>query len=99
MSYGDWADDPSPYLDRDDPRCRAHTSELETNCRLCRSEAIADHEREPENSPAAAFADRPKRLAPVIRPHPSGGAVTSNMIHESSYDAPTRRVRRNRSTP
>lgn len=49
-----WLDDPSPYLDRDAPRCRTHPSELETNCRLCRSEAIADHDREPENIPPLA---------------------------------------------
>lgn len=61
-----WLDDPSPYLDRDAPRCRSHPSELGTNCRLCRSEAIADPDREPENSPAAEFRDRPTRLAPVI---------------------------------
>lgn len=47
-----WLDEPSPYLDRDDPRCRSHPHELATNCRLCRSEAIADHDREPENVPA-----------------------------------------------
>lgn len=44
-----WLNDPSPYLDRDDPRCRRHPHELATNCRLCRSEAIADHDSEPEN--------------------------------------------------
>ena len=62
MSYDDWADDePLIYLDRHDPRCRHHWSELATNCRLCRSEAIADPDREPENTPAATFADRSKR--------------------------------------
>lgn len=62
MSYDDdWPEEPVPYLRRDDPRCRAHTSELETNCRLCRSEAIADHDREPENIQPPAYADRPKR--------------------------------------
>jgi len=44
-----WLDEPSPYLDRDAPRCRNHPHELATNCRLCRSEAIADHDSEPEN--------------------------------------------------
>ena len=48
-----WLDDPSPYLDRDDPRCRRHPHELGTNCRLCRSEAIADHDSEPENQARA----------------------------------------------
>lgn len=52
-----WLDDPSPYLDRDAPRCRRHPHELGTNCRLCRSEAIADHNSEPENF---------EPLAPVI---------------------------------
>lgn len=56
-----WLDEPSPYLDRDAPRCRSHPSELGTNCRLCRSEAIADHNREPENIGAAMYPDRPKR--------------------------------------
>ena len=53
-----WLDEPSPYLNRDDPRCRTHPSELGTNCRLCRSEAIADPNAEPENIPP---------LAPIIR--------------------------------
>lgn len=44
-----WLDEPSPYLDRDAPRCRKHPHELATNCRSCRSEAIADHGSEPEN--------------------------------------------------
>jgi hypothetical protein len=44
-----WLDEPSPYLARDAPRCRRHPSELGTNCRSCRSEAIADHDSEPEN--------------------------------------------------
>lgn len=61
-----WLDEPSSYLDRQDPRCRRHPHELETNCRLCRSEAIADHDAEPENTTPAEFAERPKRLAPVI---------------------------------
>lgn len=52
-----WMDEPSPYLDRDAPRCRSHRGELATNCRPCRSEAIADHDAEPENSTP---------LAPVI---------------------------------
>jgi hypothetical protein len=63
-------DEPLLYLSRDDPRCRSHPAELETNCRPCRSEAIADHDREPENQPASEFRDRPRRrptyLAPVI---------------------------------
>lgn len=45
-----WLDEPSPYLASDAPRCRRHPSELGTNCRLCRSEAIADHNAEPENT-------------------------------------------------
>lgn len=49
-----WLDDPSPYLDRDAPRCRRHPTELATNCRCCRSEAIADHDSEPENIPSLA---------------------------------------------
>ena len=61
MSYDDWPDDPVTYLTRDDPRCRRHSSELATNCRLCRSEAIADHDREPENIGAPEFTNRPKR--------------------------------------
>lgn len=64
-----WLDDPSPYLDRDDPRCRRHPHELGTNCRLCRSEAIADHDAEPENTEPRpvtarrAVADHHARLA------------------------------------
>lgn len=54
----DELDEKTPYLSRDDPRCRSHPSELGTNCRLCRSERIADHDREPENIPSP--------LAPVI---------------------------------
>jgi hypothetical protein len=78
VSYDDWPEDAEPdrYVRRDDPRCRSHTSELETNCRLCRSEAIANHNREPENIPVPEFRDRPKRrpphlnLAPVIPLNP-----------------------------
>jgi hypothetical protein len=61
-----WLDDPSPYLDRDAPRCRSHPSELQTNCRLCRSEAIANHDREPENIPPAEFRDREPRRPPRL---------------------------------
>jgi hypothetical protein len=61
-----WLDDPTPYLDRDDPRCRRHPAELETNCRLCRSEAIADHNREPENVQPVDFPDRPRRRPPHL---------------------------------
>ena len=41
------------------PRCRPHPTEPKFTCRMCRSEAIADHSREPENMPVASFADRP----------------------------------------
>ncbi len=61
-----WLDDPSPYLDRDAPRCRSHPSELATNCRLCRSEAIANHDREPENIPPAEFRNRETRRPPHL---------------------------------
>lgn len=39
------------------PRCRQHPSEPKFTCRMCRSEAIADHDSEPENTAP---------LAPVI---------------------------------
>lgn len=64
-----WLDDPSPYLDRDAPRCRRHPHELGTNCRLCRSEAIADPDAEPENTPTLCRAGAPpvpEELADVI---------------------------------
>jgi hypothetical protein len=68
VSYDDWPDEPGPYLSRDDPRCRRHPTELESNCRPCRSEAIADPDREPENLPAAGFANRPKPRGLRVRP-------------------------------
>lgn len=42
------------------PRCRSHPGEHAFTCRLCRSEAIANHDREPENQPVANFSNRPK---------------------------------------
>jgi hypothetical protein len=41
------------------PRCRPHPSEPKFTCRMCRSESIADHTREPENLPTANFSNRP----------------------------------------